>query len=69
GGRFFGMTVKIADGSSERSRNPVVLRALEILGIVPESSPELDRFLNPAVHNLEGDVVGEVKAEFDLTFL
>lgn len=69
GGRFFGIAVKIGDGSSERSRNPVVLRTLEILGIVPESSPELERFIDPAVHNLEDDVVGEVKAEFDLTFL
>lgn len=69
GGRFFGITVKIADGSSERSRNPVVLRTLEILGAPPEPSLELDQFVDPAVYNIEGMVVGEVKAEFDLTFL
>ena len=69
GGRYFGITVKIADGSSERSRNPVVLRTLEILGIPPEPSVELDQFIDPAVRNLEGEVVGEVRAEFDLTFL
>jgi L-asparaginase II len=69
GGRFFGITVKIADGSSERSRNPVVLRTLEILGIPPDPSAELDQFVDPAVRNLEGHVVGEVRAEFDLVFL
>ncbi|MDX1584177.1 MAG: asparaginase [Thermoanaerobaculia bacterium] len=68
-GRFLGIAIKIADGSSERSRNPVVLRTLEILGIPPEPSAELDPFLDPAVHNVAGKVVGEVKAEFDLTFL
>lgn len=69
GGRFFGIAIKIADGSSERSRNPVVLRTLEILGIPPDPSEDLDPFLDPAVRNVAGKVVGEVKAEFDLTFL
>ncbi len=68
-GRFLGIAIKIADGSSERSRNPVVLRTLELLGYPPEPSGELDQFVDPAVRNIEGKVVGEVKAEFDLTFL
>jgi L-asparaginase II len=64
-----GIAVKIADGSSERSRNPVVIRALERLGAPPEPSPELDQFLDPAIRNGAGRVVGESRAEFEFTVL
>jgi L-asparaginase II len=64
-----GIAIKIADGSSERGRNPVILHTLEQLGLDIPDSEALRPYKNLRVKNAAGHAVGEVKAEFDLKFL
>jgi L-asparaginase II len=63
-----GVAIKIADGSMDRGRDPVILRVLEMLGVDIERV-ELERFRDGTVHNYAGTVVGEVRAEFELEVL
>ena len=67
-GAAVGIALKIHDGSANRARNPVILKTLELLGL-PVEAPALERYRVRPVKNVAGRVVGEVKAEFDLTFL
>jgi L-asparaginase II len=64
-----GIALKIADGSMSRGRDPVVLRALELLGVDPDELVPLGRFRRQPLQNFSGTVVGEVRAEFELEFL
>jgi L-asparaginase II len=57
------IAMKIHDGSMTRGRNPVILRTLELLGLGAELQ------WDPVVRNVAGTVVGEVKADFELSFL
>jgi len=59
-----GIALKIEDGSMERGRNPVILRALELLGIDLDARPELEPYRRMIVKNHAGTDVGEVRAEF-----
>ena len=70
-GRAFaiGIALKIADGSMGRGRNPVILRTLEQLGLDLKSRPGVQRYRDWPLRNVVGDLVGEVRAEFDLEFL
>jgi len=63
------VALKINDGSMTRGRNPVILRTLEILGIDLAAIPELQRYREWPLRNVAGNLVGEVRAEFDLEFL
>ncbi|HSP34872.1 MAG TPA: asparaginase [Thermoanaerobaculia bacterium] len=64
-----GVAIKIADGSMERGRNPVVLRTLELLGIDVAARKGLERYREWPLRNVAGNLVGEVRAEFELEFL
>ncbi len=64
-----GVAIKINDGSMERGRNPVILRTLELLGIDLAARPTLSRYREWPLRNVAGNLVGEVRAEFDLEFL
>jgi L-asparaginase II len=64
-----GIALKIADGSMGRGRNPVIMRTLEQLGLDLESRPAVQRYRDWPLRNVAGDLVGEVRAEFDLEFL
>lgn len=64
-----GIAIKIHDGSVERGRNPVILRTLEQLGLDVSSRKPLQRYREWPLRNIAGDVVGDVRAEFDLDFL
>ena len=64
-----GIALKIDDGSMDRGRNPVVIRTLELLGIDLDARPELQPFRHWPLRNVAGNVVGEVRAEFELEIL
>jgi L-asparaginase II len=64
-----GVAIKINDGSMERGRNPVILRTLELLGLDAGSHAELHRYRDWPLRNVAGNLVGEVRAEFELEFL
>jgi L-asparaginase II len=64
-----GIALKINDGSMTRGRNPVILRTLELLGIDLAAHPELHRYRDWPLRNWVGELVGEVRAEFDLEFV
>ncbi len=64
-----GIALKINDGSMGRGRNPVILRALELLGVDVAAHPDLQRYRDWPIHNMAGKLVGEVRAEFDLEFV
>jgi len=64
-----GVALKVADGSAQRARDPVVLRTLEQLGISVSDKPLLQKYRDRDVHNVAGRVVGQVRAEFELEFL
>jgi L-asparaginase II len=64
-----GIAIKIADGSMNRGRDPVVLRTLELLGADPEELSPLSRFRQQPLRNTRGVQVGEARAEFELEFL
>ena len=57
------IALKIHDGSMTRGRNPVILRTLELLGI------DVDLPREWPITNVVGNVVGEVRADFELEFL
>jgi len=64
-----GIALKIDDGSMTRGRNPVILRALDILGFDVAKKPELQRYREWPLRNVAGTLVGEVRAELELEFL
>lgn len=64
-----GVAIKINDGSMERGRNPVILRTLELLGLEVAGRTGLERYRDWPLRNVAGNVVGEVRAEFELEFL
>ena len=64
-----GVAIKIADGSMERGRNPVIMRTLELLGLDVSARKGLERYREWPLRNVAGNVVGEVRAEFELEFL
>lgn len=68
-GRAVGIAIKITDGSMSRGRNPVILRLLELLGMDVAGKPGLGRFRDGTLRNWAGTVVGEARAEFDLSIL
>lgn len=61
-----GIALKIADGSSERARNPVILRTLSLLGVNVPHAPAMARWLDTHTENVAGRHVGKVSAEFVL---
>lgn len=63
-----GVALKINDGSMGRGRNPVIIRALEVLGLAIAGRPELQRYREWPLRNVAGKLVGEVRAEFDLEY-
>jgi L-asparaginase II len=62
-----GIAIKIDDGSMDRGRNPVILRLLDLLGL--DVGTDLQGWRRPLLHNHAGDLIGEVRAEFDLEVL
>lgn len=64
-----GVVLKIDDGSMARGRNPVVMKTLDLLGSGATSKPELERYREWPLRNVAGNVVGAVRAEFELKFL
>ena len=64
-----GIALKINDGSMLRGRNPVILRTLELLGLDLSGRSELEPFRNWSVYNVVGNLVGEVRPEFELEML
>ena len=64
-----GVAIKINDGSMERGRNPVIIRTLELLGFDLSLRPLLQRYRNWPLRNVAGNLVGEVRAEFELEYL
>ncbi len=64
-----GIALKIDDGAMARGRNPVILRTLELLGIDVAARPELQRHRDGLLRNVAGNIVGEVRAEFELEIL
>ena len=64
-----GIALKIDDGSMGRGRNPVILRTLEQLGLDLAARAALQRYRDWPLRNVAGNLVGEVRAEFELEFL
>jgi L-asparaginase II len=55
-----GLAIKVEDGAS-RAQHPAVLRALQQLGILPDSlPPRLNGFLTTPIINTRGATVGDV---------
>jgi L-asparaginase II len=62
-----GVALKIEDGDDRRARPTVVIEALRQLGVLRDESLEaVARYAFFPVLNRPGDVVGEVRAEFEL---
>ena len=61
-----GVALKIDDGSMTRGRNPVIIRTLEQLGLDVAARPALQRYRDWPLRNVVGNLVGEVRAEFEL---
>ncbi len=64
-----GIAIKIYDGSMTRGRNPVILRTLELLGIELESRSQLNPYRQWPIRSVAGQLVGEVRSEFELQFI
>jgi L-asparaginase II len=64
-----GIALKIYDGSMTRGRNPVILRTLELLGLELDGRSELEPYRTWPLRNVAGKLVGEVRSEFELTFV
>lgn len=65
--RGLGLALKIEDGDDRRARPPVVIESLQQLGVLRDESLEaVARYAFFPVLNRPGDVVGEVRAEFEL---
>lgn len=65
--RGLGLALKIEDGDDRLARPPVVIESLRQLGVLHDESLEaVARYAFFPVLNRPGDVVGEVRAEFEL---
>ncbi|MCM2316400.1 MAG: asparaginase, partial [Thermoanaerobaculia bacterium] len=64
-----GIALKVADGTSPRGRDPVIVETLRQLGIDPRDRPLLHPYIEPVVLNAAGREVGCVRAGFNLTVL
>jgi len=63
-----GLAVKIEDGDDKRARPTVVVESLRQLGVLYDDSLEaVSRYAFFPVDNRRGDVVGEIRASFELT--
>jgi len=62
-----GIAIKIEDGDDKRARAPVVIESMRQLGVLRDESLEaVAKYAFFPVKNRRGDVVGEVRASFDL---
>lgn len=62
-----GLALKIEDGDDKRARPTVVVESLRQLGVLYDESLEaVSRYAFFPVQNRPGDVVGEIRASFDL---
>jgi len=65
--RGLGLALKIEDGDDRRARPTVVVESLRQLGVLKDESLEaVARYAYFPVLNRPGDVVGEIRAEFEL---
>jgi L-asparaginase II len=65
--RGLGLALKIEDGDDRQARPPVVVESLRQLGVLKDESLEaVAKYAFFPVLNRPGDVVGEIRAEFDL---
>lgn len=65
-----GLAIKIEDGDDHRARPTVVIESLNQLGVLDDDSLEaVSRYAFFPVRNRSGDVVGEVRASFELNRL
>ncbi|HET7113591.1 MAG TPA: asparaginase, partial [Pyrinomonadaceae bacterium] len=63
-----GLAIKIEDGDDKRARPTVVIESLRQLGVLDDESLEaVSRYAFFPVQNHRGDVVGEIRASFELT--
>jgi L-asparaginase II len=62
-----GLALKIEDGDDKRARPAVVIESLRQLGVLRDESLEaVSRYAFFPVQNRRGDVVGEIRASFEL---
>ena len=65
--RGLGLALKIEDGDDRLARPPVVVESLRQLGVLKDESLEaVAKYAFFPVLNRPGDVVGEIRAEFEL---
>jgi L-asparaginase II len=65
--RGLGLALKIEDGEDRRSRPTVVIETLRQLGILDAQAIEaLAPYSRFSIRNHRGDLVGEVRASFEL---
>jgi L-asparaginase II len=65
--RGLGLALKIEDGDDRQARPPVVVESLRQLGVLKDESLEaVAKYAFFPVLNRPGDVVGEIRAEFEL---
>jgi L-asparaginase II len=65
-----GLALKIEDGDDHRARPTVVVESLRQLGVLRDASLEaVARYAFFPVLNRPGEIVGEIRAEFDLKFV
>ena len=68
--RGLGLALKIEDGDDRRARPTVVVESLRQLGVLKDDSLEaVAMYAFFPVTNRPGDVVGEIRAEFDLKII
>jgi L-asparaginase II len=65
--RGLGLALKIEDGDDRQARPPVVVESVRQLGVLKDESLEaVAKYAFFPVLNRPGDVVGEIRAEFEL---
>ena len=68
--RGLGVALKIEDGDDRRARPTVVVESLRQLGVLKDESLDaVARYAFFPVTNRPGDVVGEIRAQFDLKII
>jgi L-asparaginase II len=67
--RGLGLALKVEDGDDQRARPTVVIESLNQLAVLDDESLEaVSRYAFFPVRNRRGEVVGEVRASFELNF-
>ena len=62
-----GLALKVEDGDDKRARPPVVIESLRQLGVLDDEALEaVSRYAFFPVQNRRSDVVGEIRASFEL---